>query len=225
MSNKALIYVVDDEPTIHELYTCALESADFASKCFFDGKSMFKALKQELPDLIILDIMLDEMDGFEILELLRNETDTKEIPVIVISAKGEEINKVKGLNLGAADYIAKPFGVLELIARINANLRKRAKPNMQQLTYKDIIINETEYVALVNGKELTLTLKEFSLLRLLVAFAPKVISRKDIFDKVWGENFIGESRTLDIHIASLRKELAASNATIETVRGIGYSLK
>jgi len=96
---------------------------------------------------------------------------------------------------------------------------------MQQLTYKDIIINETEYVALVNGKELTLTLKEFSLLRLLVAFAPKVISRKDIFDKVWGENFIGESRTLDIHIASLRKELAASNATIETVRGIGYSLK
>lgn len=225
MSNKQLIYAVDDELSIRELYACALENSGYDAVCFADAKQFFAALKDKLPDLILLDIMLDEMDGYEILRAVRYDKRTADIPVIMVSAKGEEISKVKGLNLGADDYIAKPFGVLELGARINANLRKRIVVAQPQTAYKDIEIRENSHVATVSENVLTLTLKEYDLLKLLVEFAPKVVTREQIFDVVWGENYGCETRTLDIHIASLRKSISPSVASIETVRGVGYILK
>ena len=223
MTDKKLIYAVDDEENIRELYSVALKSAGFDCFCFPCGDDLFSAIESEKPALILLDIMLDGLDGYSILQRLKENTGTSNIPVIMVSAKGEEISKVKGLNLGAHDYIAKPFGVLELVARINANLRK-TEPNTA-LSYSDIKIDESKHCITVEDKILTLTLKEYELLKLLVANAPNVVARDSIINTVWGEDYLGETRTLDIHIASLRKALSESKATINTVRGVGYFLK
>ena len=167
--------------------------------------------------------MLEGLDGYEILKRLRLDSACADIPVIMVSAKGEEVDKVKGLNLGADDYLSKPFGVLELVARINAKLRTAKKP-VNKLVYKDIVIDDDKHEARVNGEKLTLTLKEYELLKLLVSSSEKVLERDYILDSVWGENY-GETRTLDIHIGELRKLLNASQAEIATIRGVGYVLK
>ena len=226
MTDKPLIYAVDDESSIRELYSCALESSGFEAVCFEDARQLFSALASRLPDLILLDIMLEGMDGFEILKAIRSNQTTSAIPVIMVSAKGEEVSKVKGLNLGADDYIAKPFGVLELGARINANLRKRnnVQPFVQS-SYKDILVDDKTHTISIGNAPLTLTLKEYELLKLLVSNAPNIVSREEIFRCVWGENYCGETRTLDMHIASLRKIISESSAYIDTVRGVGYILK
>lgn len=224
MDGGKLIYAVDDEETIRELYAVALGSAGFSCKTFCGGAELFAALEEKTPDLILLDIMLDGADGYQILSSLKESRETADVPVIMVSAKGEEISKVKGLNLGADDYIGKPFGVLELVARINANLRKRTVKT-QNLGYKDIVIDEKRHVITAAGKELTLTLKEYELLKLLVANAPAVVPRESIFDAVWGEGYFGETRTLDIHVAAIRKSIEGSCARIVTVRGVGYSLQ
>ncbi len=223
MSDKKLIYAVDDEESICELYSVALKSAGFDCSCFSCGDDLFSAVKQCKPDLVLLDIMLADMDGFSILQKLKNDAATRDIPVIMVSAKGEEISKVKGLDLGANDYIAKPFGVLELVARIKANLRKTVKNTAY--TYADIIIDESKHEAFAANTVLTLTLKEYELLKLLVENASNVVSRERILNVVWGEDYLGETRTLDIHIAKLRKSISMSAATIITVRGVGYCLK
>ena len=218
------IFVVEDDAALQELYTYTLEN-EFDCFCFGNGISFFDALGAQNPDLVLLDIMLPGDDGFAILSRLKTENTTAHIPVIMISAKGEEISKVKGLNWGADDYIAKPFGVLELVARIKANLRKNGNAT-EGIAYKDIAIDLSKHQISVNGNYIQTTLKEFNLLCLLCKKAEKVQEREDIFLKVWGDSFMGETRTLDIHIRELRKKLgdSASEAEIKTIRGVGYML-
>lgn len=221
---KPLIYAVEDDPAISELYSLSLEN-EFECRCFDDGASLFITLDECTPDLILLDIMLPGDDGFTILTRLKNTETTAKIPVIMVSAKGEELSKVKGLNMGADDYIAKPFGVLELIARIKANLRKNI-PSPTVTAYKDIFIDSAKHEISVNGSIIKTTLKEYNLLCLLCDNAGVCMQRDAIFNKVWGASFIGETRTLDIHIKQLRRRLsdAQSTAEIKTVRGVGYML-
>ena len=223
MKNK--IFAVEDDAALQELYIYSLEN-EFDCRCFDGGETFFDALANEIPDLVILDIMLPGDDRFAILSRLKAEKPTAHIPVIIISAKGEEISKVKGLNMGADDYISKPFGVLELVARIKANLRKSAKPAAGNVKYKDIIIDSSKHQITANGKQIQTTLKEYNLLRLLCENAEKVQTREVIFCEVWGEDFIGETRTLDIHIKELRKKLseARSETAVQTIRGVGYML-
>lgn len=222
MSDRRLIYAVDDELSIREVYRYAIGGAGFDIQCFENGEGLFSAINAQLPDLVLLDIMLDGADGYELLSALRRNPLTADIPVIMVSAKGEEIDKVRGLDLGADDYLAKPFGVLELIARINAKLRK-TKPD-GVLTYADIVMDGDSRSVAVAGKPVSLTLKEYSLLRLFLSSPGKVLGRDLLLDSVWGVNY-GETRTLDIHIGQLRKELSGSAASILTVRGVGYMLK
>ena len=222
MSDRRLIYAVDDELSIREVYRYAIGGAGFDIQCFENGEGLFSAINAQLPDLVLLDIMLDGADGYELLSALRRNPLTADIPVIMVSAKGEEIDKVRGLDLGADDYLAKPFGVLELIARINAKLRK-TKPD-GVLTYADIVMDGDSRSVTVAGNPVSLTLKEYSLLRLFLSSPGKVLGRDLVLDSVWGVNY-GETRTLDIHIGQLRKELSGSAASILTVRGVGYMLK
>lgn len=222
MENQTLIYAVDDETSIREVYRYALISAGFTPECFSCGEELFIAIEKSLPRLIILDIMLDGEDGYEILSRLKASPKTANIPVIMVSAKTTEIDKVRGLDLGADDYISKPFGVLELIARIKAKLRK-STPVANVISYKGITINDDERTVTINGKVKELTLKQYELLKLLVSEPQKVLPRDDILDKVWGENY-GETRTLDIHVGTLRKIIADSGAKIATIRGVGYKI-
>ena len=224
---KQMIFAVEDDAALQELYIYSLEN-EFDCRCFDDGESFFDALSNinNIPDLILLDIMLPGDDGFTILSRLKADSTTAHIPVIIISAKGEEISKVKGLNLGADDYISKPFGVLELSARIKANLRKNNKLSGEKIIYKDIVIDSAKHRITANGKQIQTTYKEYNLLCLLCKNTEKVQERKNIFNEVWGENFLGETRTLDMHIKELRKKLseAKSEVTIQTIRGVGYIL-
>lgn len=217
---QKLIYAVDDEENIRELYACALKNAGYDCHCFENGEALFSALKDKTPALILLDVMLDGADGFAILERLKGGA-FRTIPVIMVSAKGEEMSKVKGLNLGADDYIAKPFGVLELLARVNANLRKVSRA---ACSYGGLVVDEGKHEISVSGVPLTLTRKEYELLKLLIAYAPDLVEREEILRRVWGEDYLGETRTLDIHIASLRKAISGGEAKISTVRGVGYRL-
>lgn len=221
---KPEIFIVEDDVSIQELYRLALEN-EFTCSCFENGQDFFKALKNKLPDLIILDIMLPGESGYELLSKLKSSLSTSSIPVIMVSAKGEEIDKVKGLNSGADDYISKPFGILELTARIKANLRKSTR-SAENLQYKDIIIDQQKHQIIINNTLITTTLKEYNLLKLLTENANKVQYRDSIFMEIWGSDFIGETRTLDIHIKELRKKLSSANsqASIQTIRGVGYIL-
>ncbi|MCL1803428.1 MAG: response regulator transcription factor [Eubacteriaceae bacterium] len=220
-----MIFAIEDDPALQELYIYSLEN-EFDCRCFDDGDSFSAALAEAVPDLVLLDVMLPGEDGFAILARLKENSSTAQIPVIMVSAKGEEPSKVKGLNMGADDYIAKPFGVLELIARIKANLRRTGKPEAESLAYKDIIIDFSKHIITINGKLINATLKEYNLLSFLCGNAEKVQERETIFREVWGEEFFGETRTLDIHIKELRKKLAEaeSSAAIQTIRGVGYML-
>lgn len=220
MSEQRLIYAVDDEPSIREVYSYALQASGFEVQCFDGAGNLFAAISQRLPDLVILDIMLDGMDGYDIIAKLRRDSRTCDIPVIMVSAKTEEIDKVRGLNLGADDYLCKPFGVMELVARINAKLRKSAYV-CKILQHKDVVVDDGKHVVTVCGKEVQLTLKQYELLRLLVQNKGTVVSRDKLLDEVWGEDY-GETRTLDMFIAELRKVLGNSQCKISTVRGVGY---
>ena len=224
---KNLIYVVEDEPSIRNLYTFIIEGINMDIKTFENGDDMFLALSKEVPNLFILDIMLDGQDGFQILEKLRRQENSKNIPVIMVSAKGDELDKVKGFNLGADDYVEKPFGILELVARIKSKLKNQVPPQNTVLAYKDIIINKSKHTISVSNIDLKLTLKEYNFLTLLVENPERAISREEILDKVWGDDFMGETRTIDIHIKEIRKKLSAnsSQVVIETIRGMGYILK
>jgi two-component system alkaline phosphatase synthesis response regulator PhoP len=222
---KQTIFAVEDEAAIQELYAYTLEN-EFNCRCFESGEPFFAALSKNSPDLVLLDVMLPGDDGFSVLARLKSGETSSHIPVIMVSAKGDEISKVKGLNMGADDYIAKPFGVLELVARIKANLRKSDKVVEENITYKDIVIDFQKHRISVHGTPIQTTLKEYKLLCLLCANAEKVQERDVIFDKVWGENYVAETRTLDIHVNEIRKKLSAagSEVAIQTIRGVGYIL-
>jgi len=215
---KDLIYVVEDDEGMQEVYEGAFEE-NYDTRIFSTGREFFDAFNKKRPDLIILDIMLPEKDGFTVLSEIR-EKDEK-VPVICVSAKSDEISFVKGLNKGADDYMAKPFSILELLARVKTNLR-RAK---LYITNADgFVIDNNLYKAFYNDKDLGLTVKEFSLLKLLIGRAGTTITRDELFREVWGDDFMGETRTLDMHIASIRDKIkqAGGNDCLITVRGVGY---
>lgn len=222
-TNKKLVYAVDDEEAIRDVYRYALEGAGFGIRCFVGENDLLVATEKRVPDIFILDIMLDGADGYEILKNLKQNPHTRNVPVIMVSAKTSEIDKVKGLDLGADDYLAKPFGVLELVARINAKLRS-SKKSGGAISYKDVVIDCDKREVTVGGRLVALTLKQYELLKLLAENAGKVLERDFLLDNVWGENY-GETRTLDIHVGELRKVLSSSDSEIATVRGVGYVLK
>ena len=222
-TNKKLVYAVDDEEAIRDVYRYALEGAGFEIRCFVGENDLLVATEKRVPDIFILDIMLDGADGYEILKNLKQNPHTRNVPVIMVSAKTSEIDKVKGLDLGADDYLAKPFGVLELVARINAKLRS-SKKSGGAISYKDVVIDCDKREVTVGGRLVALTLKQYELLKLLAENAGKVLERDFLLDNVWGDNY-GETRTLDIHVGELRKVLSFSDSEIATVRGVGYVLK
>lgn len=225
MEDKRLIYAVDDEASIRELYSCALSNANFDCECVSEADELFKALSNRIPSLILLDIMLDGINGFQILDKLKSDKRYESIPVIMVSAKGEETSKVKGLNSGADDYISKPFGVMELIARINANIRKSAAKEDDVCEYADLRVDDIKHEITLKGEAVVLTLKEYNLLKLFIQNGTKALKRDEILNAVWGGDYFGETRTLDMHIKQLRKKIAGSSAVIETVRGVGYKLQ
>lgn len=218
---KTLIYAVEDDEGISELYQGAFES-DYEIRIFGDGKSFLEAFRTRKPALVILDIMLPDMDGYTILQQIR-EKDAR-TPVIVVSAKSDEMSFVKGLNKGADDYMSKPFSLLELMARVKASLRRA---NVDTGRVGDLIIDYSNYTARIGDKDLKLTLKEFNLLKLLASNPNMTLQREDILNQVWGTDFLGESRTLDMHVVTLREKIrkAGGKNCIATVRGVGYRLE
>ncbi len=221
------VFCVDDESAIRDLYLCAFESANIGCVCFEGADGFFGVLENETPDIILLDIMLENMSGFEILEKLKADDKYCDIPVIMVSAKGEEISKVKGLNMGADDYISKPFGIMELVARVKANVRKNKKKQKTEIVCGDIVIDLSLHAVTIGGEPCVFTLKEFNLLKMLCENFGVVTTRENILQEVWGTDFFGETRTLDMHIKEVRKKLAGSSCgcEIETIRGVGYILK
>jgi two-component system alkaline phosphatase synthesis response regulator PhoP len=216
-----LIYIVEDEERIRELESYALEKNDFEVMSFENSVEFYKALGIRLPDLILLDIMLPGDDGLTILKKLRDNAEHKNIPVIIISAKDTELDRVKGLDLGADDYMCKPFGVMEMVSRVKARLRGVFEQK-DHLKYMGITISEKTREVTVNGEQIELTYKEFELLKLFM-YNPKIVLKRDIIlDKIWGQDSTG--RTLDVHIRTLRAKLGECGRYIVTVRNVGYKL-
>ncbi len=218
-----MIYCVEDDGSISDLIIYTLNSAGFEAKGFECGKDFFDALGKETPRLILLDIMLPDEDGITVLEKLRSDRETRKLPVIMVTAKTTEIDKVKGLDSGADDYITKPFGVMELISRVKSLLR-RAEPDSEGMPLRlaGIVLDMVSRSCKVEGKTIELTYKEFELLALLIQNKGIVLSRDILMEKVWGIDFAGESRTLDVHIKTLRKKLEDAGRHIQTVRNVGY---
>lgn len=220
-----MIYCVEDERNIRELLVYTLGTTGFEAKGIRDGKELKKALKEELPELILLDIMLPGEDGYSILENLKKNQETKDIPVIMVTAKEAEYDKVRGLDSGADDYITKPFGMMEFIARVKAVLRRVSKQSgKKEYTYKGLTIHIERHQVFDGERQVELTLKEFELLRYLMENQGIVLSRDQILEKIWGYEFSGETRTVDVHIRTLRQKLGESGFLIETVRGVGYRI-
>lgn len=217
-----LIYCLDDEESIRSLYEEALPLGGFSCLTFADASSFYRALKEKKPDLVLLDIMLPDMSGMDILKMMKGG-EFSSIPVIFVSAKGSETDKVKGLNEGADDYLSKPFGVMELIARINANLRKSAKS--ENPSYKELQVDSSLHEIRLNGESLSLSNKEYDLLSYFIFHPVVVISKDQLLKEIWGIDTDIETRTLDMFVSRIRKKIASSSANIETVRGLGYILK
>lgn len=219
----ALIYVVEDDKNIQEIEKIALKNSGYQVEVFDCVEDFLKMLERQMPDLLLLDIMLPDMDGLVLLEKLRNESVTRKMPIIMVTAKTTEIDKVKGLDMGADDYLTKPFGIMELISRVKALLRRTNKEQAEKLiSIGEVCLDEEKHRVTVSGEGCELTYKEYELLKLLMTNAGIVTSREDILEKVWGTNFEGESRTLDMHIKTLRQKLKDSGSMIKTVRNVGY---
>ena len=224
----ANIFCVEDDTGIRELITCALQSGGYTAKGFPDGKSFFQRVQEEQPALILLDIMLPDEDGISILKRLKSDAATAEIPVIMLSAKSSEIDKVTGLENGADDYITKPFGIMELLSRVKAVLRRGGRQQPQDrnlLVCGDITLDLKKHQVTTQGQPCELTVKEFDLLHYLMANAGIVLSRDQIMEAVWSFSYAGESRTIDMHIRSLRQKLGEAGRIIQTVRGVGYRIQ
>ena len=220
-----MIYCVEDDTAIRELMVYTLKASGFEARGFADAKDFWDAVDSELPGLVLLDIMLPGEDGLTVLEKLRNRADTRAVPVIMASAKGTEYDKVTGLDRGADDYLAKPFGMMEMVSRVRAVLRRSAAPQDDKtLRSGNIELNIGEHRVIANGIDVQLTLKEFELLRLFMENPGNVFSRESLLSRIWGEDFIGESRTVDVHIGTLRAKLGEAGDSIETVRGVGYRM-
>ena len=222
----ALIYVVEDDVNIQEIEMFALKNSGYRVEGFGNAKDFFAKLSERTPDLILLDVMLPDLDGLSILKKVRTVPDTKKTPVIFVSAKTSEIDKVKGLDMGADDYLAKPFGVMELISRVKALLRRsNAASEEKTLALGEIQIDNEKHCVYVGNRLCELTYKEFELLKMMMQNVGIVLTRDRIMDRVWGTDYEGESRTLDMHIKTLRKKLGEEGIRIKTVRNVGYVLE
>ena len=221
-----MIFCVEDDSSIRELMLYALRASGFEAEGFVDGTRLFDALAADTPELIMLDIMLPGMDGIEILKALRANSATAAIPVIMATAKGTEYDKVMGLDLGADDYLSKPFGMMEMISRIRAVLRRAApRSTVKTLSLKGLEMNPDAHTVLADGVKVELTLKEFDLLRLFLSHPGRVFTRDQLLEQVWGTDYFGETRTVDVHIGTLRTKLGKYSDLIHTVRGVGYRLE
>ena len=221
----ALIYIVEDDESIREIETIALKNSGHMVGGFGSSKEFFKKLDEILPDLVLLDVMLPDESGYDIIKKLRANSATKRLPVIMVTAKSTELDMIKGLDDGADDYIKKPFSVMELITRVKALLRRTETDEAGVLDVGEIELNHERHVVTVDGKPVELTFKEYELLRYLMANKNIVLSRDSIVLKVWGTEFEGESRTVDMHIKTLRQKLGEAGSRIRTVRNVGYVIE
>lgn len=222
----ATIYIVEDDRNIREIETIALQNSGYTVEAFELAKPFYRRLDERTPDLILLDVMLPDEDGLDILKKLRTRGDTKKLPVLMVTAKSTELDKVRGLDMGADDYLAKPFGVMELVSRIKALLRRtKGDVEEKQLRLGDIFMDGERRTVSVKGVPVELTYKEYELLKYLVSNQGIVLTREQIMGQVWDTYFEGESRTVDMHIKTLRQKLAEEGARIRTVRNVGYVIE
>ncbi len=217
-----MIYCVEDDDSIRQLVLYTLRASGFEAEGFTDGPSMLVALAQRPPALILLDVMLPGMDGLEILRQVRAVGD---VPVIMATARGTEYDKVMALDAGADDYLAKPFGMMEMISRVRAVLRRTGSGKERTLSLGELSMSVSEHIVSVGGERVALTLKEFDLLRLFLERIGQVFTRDQLLEAVWGSGFCGETRTVDVHIGTLRTKLGAAGRYIRTVRGVGYRME
>jgi len=221
-----MIYCVEDDASIRDIEVYTLRSTGWEAEGFADGPSFFAALNRALPELVILDVMLPGEDGVAILTRLKANAATRRLPVIMATAKGAEYDKISSLDLGADDYLVKPFGMMEMVSRVRAVLRRAAPEREHQLLqYQGLTMNPDEHSVLVNGESVTLTLKEYELLRTFLTHPGLVFSRDQLLSRIWGVDYYGETRTVDVHIRTLRQKLGDWGRYVETVRGVGYRLE
>lgn len=221
-----MIYILEDDENIREMESYALRNSGFEVAAFGEGQSFLKACEHKVPKLALLDVMLPGEDGLSILRTLRANSKTADVPVIMVTAKTTELDRVRGLDGGADDYIVKPFGIMELISRVKALLRRTEKPQSDvMLTCANTVMDLSAHTIKVDGVEITLTFKEFELLRCLMQNKGHVLTREVLMDKVWGFDYEGESRTVDMHVKTLRQKLGDAAGMVKTVRNVGYKLE
>lgn len=221
----ALIYIVEDDESIREIETIALKNSNYIVSAFENAKEFYKKLDELVPDLILLDVMLPDESGYDIVRKLRKRPATQDIPIIMVTAKTTEMDMIKGFDGGADDYIKKPFSIMELITRVKALLRRTAKEEPKLLKLDDLVIDHERHVVTVNNEPVDLTYKEYELLRLLMGSQGIVMTREVIMRSVWDTDFEGETRTVDMHIKTLRHKLGDYGSWIKTVRNVGYVIE
>lgn len=221
-----MIWCVEDDPSIRDIEVYALSSTGFEARGFEDGDSFWEALQVQKPELVILDVMLPGRDGVELLRMMKASGEFREIPVIMATARGTEYDKVQSLDLGADDYLVKPFGILELVSRVRAVLR-RCSPAVQEklLKVEGLVLNPNEHTAYVDGERISLTYKEYELLHLFLSRPGIALTREQMLASVWKTDYLGETRTVDMHVRTLRQKLGVYGSLIETVRNVGYRLE
>ena len=221
-----MIWCVEDDAGIRDIEVYALLSTGFDARGFEDGISFWTALQSEKPDLVILDVMLPGRDGVELLKAMKSSEGFRDIPVIMATARGTEYDKIQSLDMGADDYLVKPFGVMEMVSRVKAVLRRCQRPQKENvLKAGGLEVDMDSHGVTVDGQRVNLTYKEFEVLRLLMAHPNKVYTRDQLYEAVWGMDFVGETRTVDMHIRTLRQKLGSYGVLIETVRNVGYLLR
>lgn len=221
----SLIYIVEDDVNIREIETIALRNSGHQVQAFENGKEFYRKLDERVPELVLLDVMLPDESGYDIVKKIRKTPNTKNLPVIMVTAKTQEIDMIKGLDDGADDYIKKPFSVMELISRVKALLRRTSTEDTKLLVLDELRIDHERHIVYIGENAIELTFKEYELLRLLVSNAGVVMTRENIMIHVWGTDFEGESRTVDMHIKTLRQKLGDMGARIKTVRNVGYVIE
>ena len=217
-----MIWCVEDDASIRDIEVYALNSTGLAAEGFADGAAFWQALQRTQPELVVLDVMLPEIDGIELLRRMKADAALREIPVIMATAKGAEYDKIQGLDLGADDYLAKPFGVMELVSRVKAVLRRCRPQPAAVLRCGGLVVDEQEHTVTADSVRVVLTYKEYQLLRLFLSHPGTAFTRDQLMEQVWGMDFYGESRTVDMHIRTLRQKLGVYGEHIETVRSVGY---
>ena len=220
-----MIYLVEDDDSIRELVLYTLHTTGFEAEGFRNAADFWQALEKELPQLVLLDIMLPDEDGLHILKRLRAGAETADLPVMMLTAKSSEYDRVVGLDSGADDYLAKPFEMVELISRVKALLRRSQGKQSTMLRIGSITIDDARHIVLVDGKSVTLTLKEYDLLLFLAQNGGFAFSREQLLRRIWGYDYGGGTRTVDVHVQTLRQKLGAAGGQIETVRGVGYRMR